>query len=94
MSTIAEWAKAAAVRAVKTAAQTAVAVIGGASMMGAVDWMLVGSSALLAAVVSLLTSVAGLPEVGDGASVMALASTKQEEPETFSDDLPSGGANV
>lgn len=67
--TLAKWLRAAAVRAVKTAAQTAVAVIGGAAIMGAVDWAMVGSSALLAAVVSVLTSVAGLPEVEDGASV-------------------------
>lgn len=73
MSSLKDWAKAALVRAVKTAAQTAVAVIGGAAMMGAVDWLLVGSSSLLAAIVSVLTSVAGLPEVDDGASVAKLA---------------------
>lgn len=73
MDKIKEWAKAASVRAVKTAAQTAVAVIGGAAMMGAVDWYLVGSSALLAAIVSVLTSVAGIPEVEGGASVVTLA---------------------
>ena len=57
------WLKAAAVRAVKTVAQTAVATIGVSAVMSEVDWILVGSSALLAGVVSLLTSVAGLPEV-------------------------------
>ena len=57
------WLKAAAVRAVKTVAQTAVATIGVSAIMSEVDWILVGSSALLAGVVSLLTSVAGLPEV-------------------------------
>lgn len=71
---VVKWAQAAAVRAVKTAAQTAVAVIGGAAMMGAVDWAMVGSSALLAAIVSMLTSVAGIPEVEDGASVAKLVS--------------------
>ena len=58
-----KWIKAAAVRAVKTVAQTAVATIGTAAAMGQVDWLLVGSASLLAGVLSLLTSVAGLPEV-------------------------------
>lgn len=73
---IKQWMKAAAVRALKTAAQTAVAVIGGAAMMGAVDWLMVGSSALLAAIVSVLTSLAGIPEVEGGASVPKLANQK------------------
>lgn len=60
-----QWAKAAAVRALKTACQTAIGVIGAASVMGSVDWLTVGSAALLAAVVSILTSLAGLPEVED-----------------------------
>ena len=64
-----QWAKAAAVRAVKTACQTAVGVIGAASVMGSVDWLTVGSAALLAAVVSVLTSLAGLPEVAEEADV-------------------------
>lgn len=57
------WWKAALVRAVKTVAQTAVATIGTAAVMGAVNWMMVGSAALLAGVLSLLTSIGGLPEV-------------------------------
>lgn len=57
------WIKAAGVRAVKTVAQTAVATIGSAAVFGEVDWLMVGSAALLAGVLSLLTSVAGLPEV-------------------------------
>lgn len=58
-----KWIKAAAVRAIKTVAQTAVATIGTAAVMGAVDWKMVLSAAALAGVLSLLTSVAGLPEV-------------------------------
>lgn len=57
------WFKAAAVRAVKTVAQTAVATIGTSAAMGEVNWIMVGSASLLAGILSLLTSVAGLPEV-------------------------------
>ena len=57
------WAKAATVRAVKTMAQTAVATIGVAAVMQEVNWIAVGSAALLAGVLSVLTSVSGLPEV-------------------------------
>ena len=57
------WIKAAAVRAIKTVAQTAVATIGTAVALGEVDWLMVASASVLAGVLSLLTSVAGLPEV-------------------------------
>jgi hypothetical protein len=58
-----QWTKAAAVRAIKTVAQTAVGVIGASTVVSSVDWKVVVSSAVLAGVVSILTSVAGLPEV-------------------------------
>lgn len=58
-----DWIKAAGVRAIKTVAQTAVATIGTAAVMGNVDWIMVASASALAGVVSLLTSIAGLPEL-------------------------------
>ena len=58
-----KWLKAAGIRAVKTVAQTAVATIGASTVLSAVDWRVTASAALLAGVLSLLTSVAGLPEV-------------------------------
>ena len=58
-----KWWKAAGIRAVKTVAQTAAATIGTSAAMGQVNWVLVGSSAALAGILSLLTSLGGLPEV-------------------------------
>lgn len=59
-----EWLYAAGIRAIKTTAQTAVATIGTTTALGGVDWVLVLSTSILAGIVSVLTSVAGLPEVG------------------------------
>ena len=58
-----KWAKAACVRAIKTIAQTAVATIGTSAAMGEVNWVMVASASALAGILSILTSVAGLPEL-------------------------------
>lgn len=58
-----KWGKAAGVRAVKTMAQTAIATIGTTAVMSGVDWVMVGSATALAGILSVLTSVAGLPEL-------------------------------
>ena len=60
------WLKAAGIRAVQTVAQTAVATIGTATVLGSVDWKMVVSASVLSGVLSLLTSVAGLPELKTG----------------------------
>lgn len=60
-----EWWIAAGIRAIRTVAQTAVATIGTAAVMGQVNWIAVGSASLLAGILSLLTAIAGLPEIGD-----------------------------
>lgn len=63
----AEWVKAAGIRAVKTMAQAAIGIIGTAALVESVDWKVVVSSAAIAGVVSILTSIAGIPEVKENA---------------------------
>lgn len=60
-----QWLKCAGIRAIKTIAQTAIATIGTSVAIGEVNWLTVGSTSLLAGILSVLTSVAGLPEMGE-----------------------------
>ena len=68
-----QWLRAAAIRAAKTAAQAAIGIIGASTALGAVDWPLAASAAAPAAIVSLLTSIGGLPEVDGGSTLPSLA---------------------
>lgn len=69
MKNFKKWIKAAGVRALKTVAQTAIATIGASAVISTVDWKVVASASLLSGIVSLLTSVAGLPEVNESGDI-------------------------
>lgn len=79
MDYLARWARAAGVRALKTAAQTAVAMVPVGVSITEVGWLGVLGTAALAAVLSLLTSVAGLPEVDDGATLAEIQDGGEHE---------------
>lgn len=74
------WIKAAGIRAIKTVAQTALAMIGTSAVMGDANWAMVASASLLSGILSLLTSLAGLPEVkGESATVGTITDEETEE---------------
>ena len=73
-----EWLIAALIRAVRTVCQTAIAMIGTSVVMSQVDWVMVGSTSLLAGILSILTSLAGIPEVDDGASPLGRHAKEDE----------------
>lgn len=74
-----QWLKAAGVRAIKTMAQTFIATIGTATVLGAVDWTMVASATVLSGVISVATSVAGIPEVPAETEESGEASGKENE---------------
>ena len=71
-----KWIKAAAIRAIKTMAQTAIATIGTTALLSEVNWLVVLSASILAGILSLLTSLAGLPEVKEDAEIEKLEEEK------------------
>lgn len=73
-----KWLKAAGIRALKTAAQTAASIIAVSTVMQDVDWLMVLSASGLSAVLSVLTSIAGIPEVDDGASLKQLSAGQED----------------
>lgn len=72
MNDFLQWLKCAGIRAIKTMAQAAIGVIGASVVMSQVDWKMVLSASLLAGIVSLLTSIVGIPEVADGKNLTKL----------------------
>ena len=80
-----DWIKAAGIRALKTVAHSAIATLGVSSLLSEVDWLAVGSAALLAGILSLLTSIAGLPELE-----LADKLAKSEEEKQITDESNEG----
>lgn len=74
-----QWWIAAGTRAIRTIAQTAMATIGTAALMDQVNWIAVGSASLLAGVLSLLTALSGLPELGNEAEINETSNSDEEE---------------
>ena len=72
MNNVLDWLKCAGIRAIKTMAQAAIGVIGASVVMSQVDWKMVLSASVLAGIVSLLTSIAGIPEVAEGKNLSRL----------------------
>ncbi|MBO5622713.1 MAG: hypothetical protein J5959_13915 [Butyrivibrio sp.] len=94
-----EWIRAAGIRAIKTVAQTAVATIGTAAVMQDVNWVMVLSASILAGILSILTSVAGIPEVGevyvkDQEPDEALYYEDDDEPEDDEDEDIADGDQI
>ena len=87
-----DWAKAAAIRAIKTIAQAAIAAIGSAAVLEQVNWKVAVSTAILAGILSLLTSVAGLPEVSDDPATRpdAIAHTSVDDEKALTDEELKG----
>lgn len=87
-----KWWKAAGTRAIKTIAQAAVAAIGSAAVLEQVDWKIAVSTAILAGILSLLTSIAGLPEISDDPSTRpdAIAHTAVDDSQALSDEELKG----
>ncbi len=93
MSDLKRWLMSATVRALKTAAQAAIGIIGAATILGDVSWPMVISGAALAAVVSYLTSIAGLPEVDGGASLSTLVCAGDQGSTPSDGPVPLNGPN-
>jgi threonine/homoserine/homoserine lactone efflux protein len=73
-----KWLIAAGIRALKTSAQTAASIIAVGTVMSDIDWVMVASAAGLSAILSILTSIAGIPEIEDGKSLKAIAGGEEE----------------